>query len=92
MMPFDVVLYSRPGCCLCNRAADLLTLLGREFPHELRIVDIDADPTLREKWRCHIPVIFIDGSHRVALRITEERLRRAFSRAVQKRRPAVALS
>ena len=85
MMPFDVVLYSRPGCCLCDRVADLLQSLSCEFPHTLRPVNIDEDPVLREKWLCHIPVIYIDGSHRVALRITEERLRRAFSRAARQR-------
>jgi glutaredoxin len=84
MTPLRVVLYSRPGCCLCDRAAELLESLSRELPHELHTVNIDADPILREKWCCHIPVLFIDGSHRVALRITEERLRRAFTRALQK--------
>ena len=85
MMPFDVVLYSRPGCCLCDRVADLLQSLNGEFPHHLRTINIDDDPVLRQKWNCHIPVIFIDGSNRVALRITEERVRRAFSRAAETR-------
>ena len=84
-MPFDVVLYSRPGCCLCDRAADLLESLRREFPHELRTINIDEDACLKEKWCCHIPVIYIDGSHRVALRITAERLRRAFTHAAENR-------
>ncbi|HEX8236559.1 MAG TPA: glutaredoxin family protein [Abditibacteriaceae bacterium] len=86
MTPFHVVLYSRPGCCLCDRAAELLQSLQHEFPHELHTANIDEDPVLKEKWRCHIPVIFINGSHRVALRITEERLRRAFLHTLQKRR------
>ncbi len=89
MMPFDVVLFSRPGCCLCDRVAELLQSLSREFPHELRVVDIDGDPILRKKWRSHIPVIYIDGGHRLALRITEDRVRRAFSRAAQKRGAAL---
>jgi glutaredoxin len=90
MLPFHVVLYSRPGCCLCDRAAHLLQSLSDEYAHELHMVDIDQNPVLKEKWRCHIPVVFIDGSHRVALRLTEERLRRAFSRALQKRQTSVA--
>jgi glutaredoxin len=90
MTPFDVVLYSRPGCCLCDRAAELLQSLNGEFPHQLRIINIDNDPVLKDKWRCHIPVVLVDGSQRVALRINEERLRRAFSRALQKRQAPVA--
>jgi glutaredoxin len=85
MTPFHVALYSRPGCCLCDRVAELLQSLTKEFAHELHTINIDEDPVLREKWCCHIPVVFIDGSHRVSLRITEERLRRAFSRAAKHR-------
>lgn len=85
MAPFHVVLYSRPGCCLCDRAAELLETLNQEFPHQLHTVNIDEDPILRQKWRCHIPVILIDRSHRLALRITEERVRRAFCRAAKTR-------
>jgi hypothetical protein len=64
-------------------------MLSREFPQNLQISNIDEDPVLKEKWCCHIPVIFVDGSHRVALRVTEARLRRAFSRAAQRRQTSI---
>jgi len=97
MMPFRVVLYGRPGCCLCDRAGELLESLRADrasdsFVFTLQKVDIDADPNLSHKWRCHIPVVTIDGGNRVALRVTEARLRRAFARAQQRRDNAPAPS
>lgn len=82
-MSFDVLVYSRPGCCLCDRAEDILHDLQREFAgseyaFSLRKINIDDDEDLRAKLCCQIPVITINGGNRVALRITEQRLRRAF--------------
>jgi glutaredoxin len=89
-MSFEVVIYSRPGCCLCDRAEDILHALqgefaGGEYSFLLRKVNIDEDETLREKYCCQIPVVTINGGNRVALRITEERLRRAFNLAAKRR-------
>jgi hypothetical protein len=69
---------------LCDRAAALLQALRAEFPHVLHTIDIDSYPAVEQKWCCHIPVVLVDGGNRVALRILEERLRRAFSRARQR--------
>ena len=81
MTPFHVALYGRRDCCLCDGAAALLEALRPDWVFTLEKIDIDDDPDLRERWNCHIPVITINGAHRVALRITEQRLRRAFARA-----------
>lgn len=88
-MSFDVVIYSRPGCCLCDRAEDILLALQEEFASgefafSLRKVNIDDDETLRQKFCCQIPVVMINGGNRVALRVTEERLRRAFYLAAKR--------
>jgi glutaredoxin len=84
-MMFEVVLYTRPGCCLCDRAVALLQNLRGEYSFSLQHINIDEVPELAARWRCHIPVVTIDGENRVALRITEQRLRRAFHRAHRKR-------
>lgn len=76
-----IVLYGKPNCCLCDECETLLRALQPEFAFTLQKIDISDDDVLRERWRCHIPVVTVDGRFRVALRITETRLRRALSRA-----------
>ena len=68
----NVVLYTRRGCHLCD---DALALLKR---HGLaaREVDIDADPGLRARYDCCVPVVEIDGRERFRGRVDERLLRR----------------
>lgn len=76
-----VVLYGKPGCCLCDECEIALRGLQPEFGFKLQKIDINSDEVLRERWQCHIPVVTFDGKHRLALRITENRLRRSLQRA-----------
>ena len=79
-----VRLYSRPDCCLCDQAAQLLESLRGEFDFSLEKINIDEDPALKDRLIGQIPVVTINGGHRLGLGITEERLRRAFARALQR--------
>lgn len=85
MKPFKVVIYGRPDCCLCDRAAADLDALRQEWPFVLSKQNIEDDAALKQKLRCQIPVVTIDGGNRVALRVTPERLRRAFANAARRR-------
>ncbi len=68
----EVVLYTRQGCCLCETAKSQL-----ETHHlAVREVDIDADPTLRERYNDCVPVILIDGQERFRGRVDDRLLRR----------------
>jgi glutaredoxin len=72
MKALDVTLYTRSGCCLCDDAQDLLLRHGLSP----RLVDIDQDPALREKFNTCVPVVEIDGKVRFRGRINEVLLRR----------------
>lgn len=65
-----VVLYSRPGCHLCEQALEALEALRRASSpgpaagpaaFDLREVDIEADPELERRYLLEIPVIEVDG-------------------------------
>ncbi|HSJ17060.1 MAG TPA: glutaredoxin family protein [Solirubrobacterales bacterium] len=61
-MPTEVVLYTRPGCHLCDEARDGLAALrdeGRGF--ELREVDIEGDERLHAAYMERIPVVEVAG-------------------------------
>jgi glutaredoxin len=57
----EVTLYTRKDCGLCHEAADELRRMQASLKFELREVDIDADPALREQYTDVIPVIAVDG-------------------------------
>ena len=57
----QVVIYSKPGCHLCEDAAVQLYRLRQAHPFELREVNILSDPETFERFKHDIPVVFIDG-------------------------------
>jgi glutaredoxin len=71
----SVVLYTRRGCHLCDDALEVLRRYGIT-PH---LVDIDADPALRERYNVCVPVVEIGGKERFRGRINEVLLARLLS-------------
>ncbi len=68
----DVVLYTRQGCHLCEEAQKMLS----EFGLSPALIDIDADPSLRERLDSCIPVVEINGRVRFRGRVEPRLLRR----------------
>jgi hypothetical protein len=61
-MTAEFVLYSRPGCHLCEQALDELVALHREgYRFELREVDIESDDGLLRRMLERIPVLELNG-------------------------------
>lgn len=58
----EVVLYSRPGCHLCEEAAAALEALRHRHSFAFREVDIQSDPELERRFLLEIPVIEVDGA------------------------------
>jgi hypothetical protein len=51
-----LVLYHRPGCHLCEQMlAALYVTYGDEI--EISLVDVDSDPSLKERYGLRIPVL-----------------------------------
>ncbi|MGD8553337.1 MAG: glutaredoxin family protein, partial [Anaerolineales bacterium] len=55
----QVVLYTRPGCGLCEDVKSTLQELQSEIPHNLREVDIESDADLLARYAEQIPVVKI---------------------------------
>lgn len=66
-----VILYSRPGCHLCDDARALLR--SEQVPFEE--IDIDRDDELLKRYLVRIPVISIDGDDALELIIDPAALR-----------------
>jgi glutaredoxin len=57
-----VVLYTRPGCHLCDAARELILSLRDSIGgFDLREVDIEADHELHSRFLERIPVVEVDG-------------------------------
>lgn len=77
-----VVLYTRAGCHLCDEAHDLLVQHGLRP----RLVDIDADPSLVERFGQCVPVVEINGKTCFRGRVSPVLLRRFIARQLARRR------
>jgi glutaredoxin len=81
----QVILYTRPGCHLCEEAKRAMLAAGCEGQYTLREIDIDSDPALARRYGWDIPVVLIEGvetfRHRLTASDFERELRRASERA-----------
>ena len=74
----EVVLFTREGCSLCEKAKAAILRVRREVPFLFREVDIGWSGDLYEDHKHDIPVVEIDGrrafKHRVDVEALRERL------------------
>ena len=71
-MKFKVVLYSRPGCHLCEEAKAAMSAANCAGEYTLNEINIETDPELMRKYTNDIPVITIDGIEAFRHRLTSE--------------------
>ncbi len=77
----QVKLYTRPGCHLCEEAKLEMQAAGCAGSFELEEINIDADPELRRRYGCDIPVVTINGAHAFKHRLTRDAFREEIRRA-----------
>ena len=56
-----VIIYSRPGCHLCEEAKTAIHQAGCDDQFTLEEIDIESDDELLRKYKYDIPVVTIDG-------------------------------
>ena len=75
-----VIVYSRPGCHLCDEAKAAISAAGCSDQFTFEEVNIESDEELLRKYKYDIPVIAIDGVeafiHRVNPKEFETRIKR----------------
>lgn len=67
-----VIVYTRPGCHLCEDACEVLQRYGLETT----LINIETDPDLVTRYGLEIPVVEIDGQVRFRGHVDEVLLRR----------------
>jgi len=72
----SLVIYSRPGCHLCEEMKKVVELVARSIPLALQEIDISTDPVLDARYSLEIPVLIVDGKRAAKYRVTAEELMR----------------
>ena len=72
-----VVLYTKPGCHLCDDAKREIERAGARDAYTFEEVNILSDPDLQRRYGTEIPVVLIDGTHAFKYALTAEDFRRA---------------
>jgi glutaredoxin len=72
-----IILYTRPGCHLCETVEELLDMLSEEQPMTITLVNILDTPELYERYKWAIPVVVIADGPTLAAPIEERELRNA---------------
>ena len=65
-----VVIYSRPGCHLCDEAKQAIEAAQCHDEYTLDEINIESDPDLLRRYQYDIPVITIDGVEAFRHRLT----------------------
>ena len=76
-----VVLYSRPGCHLCDAARVVLEAERERTPFELHEIDVQDDDALERAYGIRIPVVEIDGEERFEFEVDASELSRVLHEA-----------
>jgi glutaredoxin len=76
MSKAHVVIYSRPGCHLCDVAKAAIQNAGCDERFTLEEVSIESDRELLRKYQYDIPVVTIDGVEAFKHRVSPEAFRR----------------
>ena len=71
-----VILYTRPGCHLCDEAKMAMLAARCDDEYTLDEVNIESDPRLLHSYRYDIPVVFINGIEAFRHRVATEDFRR----------------
>jgi glutaredoxin len=75
-MKFDLLMYSRKDCCLCDEMKEVILRVAAGIPLALTEVDVDSVPELRERFGSEVPVLFVNGRKMFKYRVTPRQLRK----------------
>ena len=70
-----VIIYSRPGCHLCDKAKAAIQSAGIDDQFTLEEINIESDDELLRKYKYDIPVVTIDKIEAFIHRLTPQEFR-----------------
>ena len=80
MSKAHVIVYSRPGCHLCDEAKAAIQNAGCSERFTLEEINIESDKELLRKYKYDIPVVTIDGVESFIHRVDPSEFRARITR------------
>ena len=77
-----VIVYSRPGCHLCDEAKAVIQNAGCSDNFTLEEINIESDDELLRKYKYDIPVITIDGIEAFRHRVNVDEFKKSVHQSV----------
>ncbi|HEY8665881.1 MAG TPA: glutaredoxin family protein [Tepidisphaeraceae bacterium] len=73
----QLILYSRPGCHLCESVEQTILFVARRRPLALTVKNIDEDAEAHSKYHELIPVVLLNGREIARYRLSTQELEAA---------------
>ena len=70
----SLVLYSRPGCHLCDEMKAVVRRVATQVPLVFEEIDISTDAALEARYGVDIPVLLVNGRKAAKHRVNEAEL------------------
>jgi predicted DCC family thiol-disulfide oxidoreductase YuxK len=84
MRVVEIVLYSKPGCHLCDVAKKIILACRQKRQFALRVVDVSQDALLMERYGNDIPVVTLNGREIARHLLRHDALLQAVDEAAKK--------
>ena len=76
--PLALIIYSRPGCHLCEEMKTLVTRVIERTNTAVRLeeINVETDPDLERRFGLEVPVLLLNGRKVAKFRVSEDDLKR----------------
>ena len=82
-----IEIMTKKDCCLCDDAKTIVEQVIAGFPAEMKMTDIESDPTLFERYKEKIPVVLINGEESFVYKVHPVTLHKKLEQALNTSSP-----
>ena len=81
-MQIQIEILTKKDCGLCDDAKEVVERVLPDFPATLKIIDIESNSDLFEKYKEKIPVVRINGKENFVYKVHEITLRKKLEKLI----------
>ena len=81
-MQIQIEILTKNDCCLCEDAKEIVERVLPDFPVTLKMIDIESNSDLFEKYKAKIPVVRINGKESFVYKVNEITLRKKLEKLI----------
>ena len=81
-MQIQIEILTKKDCGLCDDAKEIVERVLPDFPATLKMIDIESNSDLFEKYKEKIPVVRINGKENFVYKVNEITLRKKLEKLI----------